>query len=267
MTKDTNKVKGFFIYFEQCDALECMPNEACGELLKAMAARYQGKDFEFSSPLVESLFRMFEKTFTRDAEKYQKICDSNKAKAEKRWNKDNATACHCMPLHNSVMHSNAEEYRTDTENANINININNNNNIKNTSYSLSASDADVTQNSLLDEKASREVKGIADCPHQQIIDLYHECLPELRRVKRWTGKRASHLKARWRENWDRYNFNDSSRAPSVEGGLDYWKRFFTWVHGMDFLMGKVNDFQADLEWIIKPSNFTNITEKKYLNRA
>lgn len=89
-----------------------------------------------------------------------------------------------------------------------------------------------------------------DCPHQQIIDLYHQRLPQLRRVKIWSDKRQKNLRTRWREN------------PNHQS-LDFWERLFGHVGKSDFLIGNKGEWQADLEWIINPSNFVKIIEGKY----
>jgi len=96
---------------------------------------------------------------------------------------------------------------------------------------------------------------VADqCPHQEIINLYHEHLPMLTRVKSWTDKRANQLKLRWREDASRQN-------------LEYWEKLFRYIAQSDFLTGKTSDFQADLEWITKSANFVKIIEGKYENKA
>lgn len=92
------------------------------------------------------------------------------------------------------------------------------------------------------------------CPHQQIINLYHENLPMLTRVKSWTEKRANQLRSRWREDESRQN-------------LEYWEKLFRYIAKSDFLTGKTSDFQADLEWITKSANFVKIIEGKYENKA
>lgn len=91
------------------------------------------------------------------------------------------------------------------------------------------------------------------CPHEDIVNLYHEILPELSKVKVWSSKRQSYLRTVWNGNESRQN-------------LDYWKRFFNYVKQSNFLMGRSNDFKADLEWLVKPANFIKIIEKKYENK-
>lgn len=93
--------------------------------------------------------------------------------------------------------------------------------------------------------------GPPPCPHQKIIDLYHEHLPEARRVREWTKQRERNLQARWREKPDRQN-------------LEWWEKFFQYIRRSDFLMGRTDKpFRCDLEWIVKSANFVKILEGKY----
>lgn len=93
-----------------------------------------------------------------------------------------------------------------------------------------------------------------DCPHKEIIALYHEVLPQCPAIRDWTPARATQLRARWNEHPDRQS-------------LDYWRGLFEYVSGCDFLVGRsAKPFFADLEWITKSSNFTKIREGKYENR-
>ena len=94
-----------------------------------------------------------------------------------------------------------------------------------------------------------------NCPHQEIIALYHEILPMCPRIREWTPARAGHLRARWNENKKRQS-------------LDYWRQFFEYVKTCPFLVGQRpgtggRPFFADLEWIVKSSNFTKIREQRY----
>jgi hypothetical protein len=95
-----------------------------------------------------------------------------------------------------------------------------------------------------------------DCPHQDIIAIYHEVLPQCPQVRDWTPARATQLRARWNESPDRQH-------------LAYWRRFFEYAGQSDFLMGRTGPkpFFADLEWMTKSGNFTKIREAKYENRS
>lgn len=101
------------------------------------------------------------------------------------------------------------------------------------------------------------------CPHQEILALYHEVLPDLPSVREWTKARAKLMQARWNENLKKGHYSDK------EGGLNFWRRYFTFVAESDFLCGRADPakgkppFLADLEWLIKPSNFAKVVEGKY----
>ena len=97
-----------------------------------------------------------------------------------------------------------------------------------------------------------------ECPHVEIVALYHEVLPELTRVSDWTIDRQKLLRKRWREKPERQD-------------LDWWRRFFEYVHGCDFLMGRKTGrdgrpFECDLEWLVRPTNFVKVIEGKYQSR-
>lgn len=88
------------------------------------------------------------------------------------------------------------------------------------------------------------------CPHQKIIDAYHEKLPMLPRIKDWSDGRRAKLKTRWSENKDRQN-------------IEWWNGLFEYISKSDFLTGKKTDFKANLEWIVSPKNFIKIIEGHY----
>lgn len=104
-----------------------------------------------------------------------------------------------------------------------------------------------------------------DCQHQAVINLYHQHLPTLRKVEVWNAARQGYLRQRWREVAEDI---DKTRPATSEQILAWWAGFFQHINKSKFLTGKVNSkdgraFLADLEWIIKPSNFAKIIEGKY----
>ena len=104
------------------------------------------------------------------------------------------------------------------------------------------------------------------CPHQQILDLYHELLPELPCMKVWNGTRQQHLAARWRERWKSKSYSTQAE------GLAYFRRLFEYIgRECDWLMGRIpgrngKPFLATLEWIVSPGNFAKIIEGNYAQR-
>lgn len=96
--------------------------------------------------------------------------------------------------------------------------------------------------------------GNTKCPHTEILALYHETLPFLPKVRKFTPELQKHIRARWREDPQRQN-------------LEWWKLYFTDVGKSDYLTGKVNSFQADFEWLVGPKNMTKILNGRYANRG
>ena len=102
------------------------------------------------------------------------------------------------------------------------------------------------------EKEKEADKKVPNCPHQKIIELYHEHT-KLRRVREWGENRQSLLRTMWK------------KYPELE----WWEGYFKFVAKSDFLNGRMapkngeHVWTADLEWLIKPSNFQKVHEGKY----
>ncbi len=110
-----------------------------------------------------------------------------------------------------------------------------------------------------------------DCPHQEILKLYHQHLPNNPKVKVWTEGRRKLLQTRWRECMKPVGnvFGYASR----EEGLAKWGEFFSIVGDSAFLTGQVPGrnggppFLPDLEWLLKPTNFAKVLENRYHQEA
>jgi hypothetical protein len=94
-----------------------------------------------------------------------------------------------------------------------------------------------------------------ECPHQEIIALYHAILPACPSVRDWTPARQQQLRARWNEN------------PKHQT-LEYWRLFFEYVATCPFLVGQRTSregrpFLASLEWLVKAENFAKVREQRY----
>jgi uncharacterized protein YdaU (DUF1376 family) len=101
--------------------------------------------------------------------------------------------------------------------------------------------------------------GAPDCPHGEIVELYHECCPTLARVMVLSPKRQGLIRQRWREVWSDLKWD---RA----GGLVWFREFFESVNRSDFLTGRAKTdrpWQADLEWLMLPTNFVKVAEGRY----
>lgn len=94
-----------------------------------------------------------------------------------------------------------------------------------------------------------------NCPHTEIIALYHKILPSCPAIRDWTAARATALRARWNENSERQN-------------LEYWRCLFEYIAKSQFLTGRTTGrdgkaFHASLSWIVKAENFAKIREGNY----
>lgn len=110
--------------------------------------------------------------------------------------------------------------------------------------------------------------SLPECPHEKLIDLYHELLPSCTRVEKWTAARQQAMRARWRD--EALPNRDKHRGyKTVEEGLAYWRRFFAWVSESKFLTGQANGrdgkppFVASLPWLVKAENFAKVIEGTY----
>lgn len=108
-------------------------------------------------------------------------------------------------------------------------------------------------------------RGPPECPHIEVLGLWAEVMPDQVQHdrERWKGKRADHLRARWRETAVAKGW-----ATQAEG-LAYLRKFFTWCRRSPFLMGKVpprpghRQFELELAWLVNPENWTKAHEGKY----
>ena len=106
----------------------------------------------------------------------------------------------------------------------------------------------------MSESVDSDAHKPTPCPHKKIVSLYNEiCVPAgMPFIEEWDQTSAKNLQARWRSRKERQD-------------LDFWRRFFVWISGQDYLCGRVNSWRADLHWIVKPSNFAKTINGKYLN--
>lgn len=100
--------------------------------------------------------------------------------------------------------------------------------------------------------------GIDSAMHRQVVELYHDVVRDLPRVKVWNEQRRRKLEARIRETIKRGKPADTA---------EWWQRFFETVASSDFLCGRKTAWRCPgLEWLLEPKNFTKVIEGAYDNR-
>lgn len=116
---------------------------------------------------------------------------------------------------------------------------------------------------LAGEKPPATTLALPPCDHEAVISAFHEVLPMCPRVMEWNATRRGYLKARWREKAVLKGWKTAA------DGVDYFRRLFEFVGESKFLTGKSDarpgrpPFVAELEWLLKPSNFAKVIEGKY----
>jgi len=90
-----------------------------------------------------------------------------------------------------------------------------------------------------------------DIDYDNVVELYHELCPKMRKVEKLGKQRREFIHARFSE----YGLSKITEVLRLAGESD-------------FLNGK-NDrlFMADLEWLMRPNNFIKVLEGKYQNRT
>jgi len=131
------------------------------------------------------------------------------------------------------------------------------------SDAIASVSSDFADDPLSPSKLPNNGSRLPGCPHKAIVELYHETLPELPKVLEWNETRQRFLRQRWREKAAKHQWANQT------DGLAWFKDFFAFIGKSKFLTGKTNGsngrppFIADLEWIVRPTNWVRIVEGKY----
>jgi uncharacterized protein YdaU (DUF1376 family) len=92
--------------------------------------------------------------------------------------------------------------------------------------------------------------GVPNCPHQSIVDLYLEILPELPQVKVISDDRKKKLRTTW-------------RADKRFQNMEFWKSYFEKLKTIDWLMGRTDKVYAiDFDYVVKLKNVIGVIEGK-----
>lgn len=91
----------------------------------------------------------------------------------------------------------------------------------------------------------------SECPYSKIRELYHRICISYPTIKAIDGNRRKAVAARWR----------------TYKSLDTFEELFRLAESSPFLKGEnERNWSADFDWMMKPTNFTKILERKYEER-
>lgn len=102
-----------------------------------------------------------------------------------------------------------------------------------------------------EEKSTSARNAQTPTPYQKIIDLYHDKLPDLPRVRVMTNKRKAAVRQR--------------HNGIMERDLASWESYFNAVSSSDFLMGRIDgkSWRADFDFLITEKATARALEGRY----
>lgn len=120
-----------------------------------------------------------------------------------------------------------------------------------------------------DKKTSEEgaKPGLPICPVQKVVDLYHEVLPELPKVKLLNDGRRRAISKVWKWVLTTAKSDGQPRATTAAEALEWVKQYFTIARGNDFLMGRTvrtgehANWQCDLDFLLTDRGMKHVIEK------
>lgn len=120
-----------------------------------------------------------------------------------------------------------------------------------------------------DKKNSQEgaKPGLPVCPVQKVVDLYHEVLPELPKVRLLNDGRRRAVSKVWKWVLTSAKTDGQPRATNAAEALDWLRQYFTIARGNDFLMGRSPrsgehaNWQCDLDFLLTDRGMKHVIEK------
>lgn len=89
---------------------------------------------------------------------------------------------------------------------------------------------------------------LPNCPHDQIVELYHEALPELPAVKVMSEARQKAIRGFWRWVLTSKKTDGTPRAQTTDQALTWIGSYFQRTNANDFLMGRRSAGQGHSNW-------------------
>ncbi|MDD0837886.1 hypothetical protein PSQ40_04810 [Curvibacter sp. HBC61] len=124
------------------------------------------------------------------------------------------------------------------------------------------------------EKEIREPNGsvgkadpIPPCPTQDLIDLFHEVLPELPAVRLLNDKRKKSISAMWRWVLTSRKTDNTRRAETAEQAKAWFREYFDRARDNDFLMGRGQrsgdhaNWVCDIDFLMTDRGLKHVIEK------
>lgn len=129
----------------------------------------------------------------------------------------------------------------------------------------SVGSADASGDKKISEEGAKP--GLPVCPVQKVVDLYHEVLPELPKVRLLNDGRRRAVSKVWKWVLTSAKTDGQPRATNAAEALDWLRQYFTIARGNDFLMGRSPrsgehaNWQCDLDFLLTDRGMKHVIEK------
>jgi hypothetical protein len=105
------------------------------------------------------------------------------------------------------------------------------------------------------------------CPHAAVVELFHEVLPEMPRVKLMGEPRKKALGSFWKWIFTERTSSGATRAQTADEALAWIRAYFERARSNDCLMGRTargeghRDWKCDLEFLLSDKGKRQVIEK------
>jgi hypothetical protein len=116
-------------------------------------------------------------------------------------------------------------------------------------------------------RSTSPAASLPTCPVDQVVELYHEVLPELPRCRLMPDARRKAISRRWRWVLTSHKADGTRRAESAKAALGWFRLYFEQARGSDFLMGRTTrsagheGWQCDLDFLMGDKGLKTVVEK------
>lgn len=127
------------------------------------------------------------------------------------------------------------------------------------------------QGQLIQEKeppgSSSAEPTLPPCPHESLIAIYHEVLPELPQVRLATADRRKALLKTWRWVLTSRRADGERRATTADEARAWFRDYFTRARANDFLMGRTPragehaNWRCDLDFLLTDRGLKHVIER------
>lgn len=118
-----------------------------------------------------------------------------------------------------------------------------------------------------EKKTDTSPAKLPTCPTQDLIDLYHEILPDLPKVRLHTKDRTRALQKTWTWCLTSLRSDGHRRAETAEQAAQWFRDYFTRAGQNDFLMGRTPrsgehaNWRCDLDFLLTDRGMKHVIEK------